>query len=322
MSEAHPIHRAVGRALDRLLWRPRPAWPLAIARILFGLVLLAWTVTLMLDASTFLSDDGAVGPEFAGRDGWRWFDLDTTTSAWIALIALVATAVCIVVGLFPGVALVAAFVLLVAVERRNPLIINSGDLVLRNFALLLAFTPSGAALSVDRWRRHGRSSLWTSPRVAPWGLRLVQLQVVVVYFFAFWSKSGESWRNGTAVSTALRLDDLQRFPAPAFMIEMVIAVAVLTWGALAVELALAALLWCKPLRPLLLVLALGLHLSIGGLMLVGFFGPAMFVGLFTFLDGDRLDDVVARRRPAPTPTEQDGPRGGALLDPVGEPAGT
>lgn len=308
---------SLARGLDVLLWRPRPAWALALVRILFGLVLLAWTASMMLDASTFLADDGAVGPQFAATEGWRWFDLDTTTTAWIALVVLALAAVAITVGLFPGAGLLAAFVLLVAIERRNPVIINSGDLILRNLALLLALCPTGAALSVDRWRRHGRASLWTSPLVAPWGLRLVQLQIVVVYFFAFWSKSGSTWRSGAAVSTALRLDDLQRFSAPWFMIEVVLVVAALTWGALAIELLLAGLLWCKPLRLVLIALAVALHVSIGAFMLVGFFGPVMIVGLLTFLDADRLDERIARRCPAAPSNDQDGHRGGELLDPVG-----
>ena len=60
----------------------------------------------------------------------------------------------------------------------------------------------------------------------------------------------------------------------------------LTWGALAIELALATLLWYRPLRPWLIVLAILLHSFIDGLLLVGFFGPVMIIGLA----------VVRRRR--------------------------
>lgn len=278
--------RAAG---ERLLVHARPAWTVAIARIGFGLILLAWTLSLMFDADAFLTDDAVVPNELVSGSGWRWIEVGTTGSVWLALVALTVAAIAVLVGFRPTIALVLSFVLLVALQRRNPLILNSGDLLLRDLALLLAFCPTGAALSVDRWRRHGRAALRTAPLIAPWGLRLVQFQVMVVYFFAFWSKSGDLWRNGTAVSTALRLDDLARFDTPDWLVGDVLLVALLTWGALAVELALALLLWCKPLRPILIGLGVALHVFIDVFLLVGFFGLLMLVGLSTFLDAETLD---------------------------------
>lgn len=288
-------------ALDRLVAAPISAWPLAFARIALGLAILGWTVSLMFDASTFLADDGLLPPEFAG-DRFRWFELDSTAAVWVALVALVVCAIAITIGLRPTIFLVAAFVLLVAVQRRSPAILNSGDVAIRNLALLLALTPTGAALSFDRWRRHGRGALRSAPLVAPWGVRLVQLQVMVIYFFAFWGKSGDLWREGTAVSTALRLDDLQRFGRIDLLVENVTIVALLTWGTLAAELALATLLWHRRARPVLIVVGIVLHLMIDTLLLVGWFGLAMIAGLMTFVDGDAVQRRLCRRDPADATT--------------------
>ena len=288
--DAGPVRAIV----HRLLFVPTSAWPLAIARVLLGTAMLTWTVTVMADASTFLAPDGLQPPEFASSR-FRWFDLDTTTSVWIALVALLACSVAIVVGVRPTVFLAAAFVLLVSVQRRSPAILNSGDIALRNLTLLLALTPSGAALSVDRWRRHGRDALRSASRIAPWGLRLVQLQMVVIYFMAFWGKSGDLWRDGTAVSTALRLEDLQRYGRIDLLVDNVTVVALLTWSTLALELALAVWLWFRPTRHVLIALGVTLHVLIDTLLLVGFFGIAMIAGLATFMDGDRIDRRLRRR---------------------------
>ncbi len=303
---------------DRLLADRRPAWPAAIARIVFGVTLVAWTVSMMVDASPLLADDGPVGPRFA-RDSFWPIDLDTTAAAWVALVVLLLTAVAITIGFRPTVFLLVAFVLLVQIQRRNPLVLNSGDLILRNLSLLLALAPTGAALSVDRWRRYGRAALRSAPLVAPWGLRLVQLQLIVVYFFAFWGKSGELWRNGTAVSTALRLVDLQRFGRPDLLVESIAIVALLTWGTLLVELALASGLWVKRARPALIVLGILLHLSIDSLLLVGFFGLAMISGLMTFLDADRVDRFVRRRSGARGDEREPEPDLGTATGDVGDP---
>jgi hypothetical protein len=283
---------AAGR---RLFTDRRPAWPLAIARILIGLTICFWSITMLLDVPALLGENALLPPELVG-DRFRWIDLDTSTEIRLALAALLLASVAIIAGWKPTVWLIVAFVLLVAVQRRNPLIINSGDVILRNLTLFLAFTPTGAALSFDRYRRLGRDGFFSSGMVAPWGMRLVQLQVMVVYLFAFWSKSGEQWREGIAVSTALRLEDLQRVGQFDLLVENVWIVAALTWGTLLVELMLGTLLWYKPLRPLLIVLGVLLHVAIDGLLLVGFFGVGMIAGLMTFLDADEIDQSVRERR--------------------------
>lgn len=289
------VRSKIEYATERLLTRRRSAWPLAMMRILFGFVLLAWTATMAVDAEELLGSDAIIPIRFATQGRWNWFNLETTGAVWVALGALVVCSIAIILGWRSTRWLVFAFLLLVAIQRRNPVILNSGDLLIRNLALLLALTPTSAALSADRWRRHGRAALRTAPLVAPWGMRLIQLQLMVVYFIAFWSKSGNLWLNGTAVSTAFRLEDLQRINTPRWIIENVIIIAVLTWGALAVEISLATMLWVKRLRPLLIALAVSLHLFIDIFILVGFFGPLMITGLLAFTDADWIDRKIKSR---------------------------
>jgi len=293
----------VGRALHRGFYRaaidPVSAWPLAIGRIILGLTIFGWSVTMMFDVDDLLGPNAVVPPEGAS-EYFRWLPIESTWAIWCALLALAVSSVAITIGFRPTACLLLSFVLLVSVQRRTPDILNSGDIILRNLTLLFALCPTGAAGSLDRWRRVGRDEFWTAPLVAPWGLRLVQLQVSMVYLFAFWSKSGDLWRNGTAVSTSLRLDDLQRFGEVEWLVGNVVIIALLTWGTLIVELALGVLLWVKPLRPYLIVVGLLLHLFIDVFLLVGFFGPALAAGLMSFLDGDsvqrRVDRRLARRR--------------------------
>ena len=305
----------------RLFVAPRAAWPLAIARVVIGVAVLLWTVTMAFDASALLGDDALVGPEFADLN--RYLPLDSTLSVGIALVALAVVSVAIIVGWRPS-------LLLVAIQRRNTMTLNSGDIILRDLTLLLALTPTGAAMSVDQVRRHGRGTFWTSEQIAPWGLRIVQLQMMVVYFFAFWSKSGELWMNGTAVSTAFRLRDLQRVGEWSVLVDNIWVVAFLTWSTLAVELALGTMLWVKRFRPTLIVLGILLHVLIDTFVLVGFFGVAMIAGLMTFLDADRIDEAVrgraAARLPDPTgsaePAQTDGvvgSRNPTSAPPVGDP---
>lgn len=272
----------------------RPAWPLAIARVILGIGILGWAVSLTFEVSTFLSEDGLIPKDLADPE-WRWIPLDSALSIRVALAVLIVASLAIIAGWRPTIWLIVAFVLLVAIQRRNTYILNSGDMMLRNLALLLAFCPTGAALSIDRVRRFGRGAFFTSALVAPWGTRIVQLQMMVVYLFAVRSKNGAYWSDGSAISTAFRLTDLQRFGAVQLLIDNVAIVTFITWSTLIVELALGTLLWVKRLRPTLIVLGVTLHLSIDLLMLVGFFSVAMIAGLMTFLDADRIERLVQRR---------------------------
>lgn len=291
-----PMRSRFDAAAHTLFQRERPAWPIAIMRILFGLVVFGWTATMALDVDGLLGS-GALAPvEFASEGVWNWFALETTGTVWVAICVLLLASLAITVGWRPTEWLVLTFIVLVAVQRRNPMILNSGDILLRDFALILAFMPTGAALSVDRWSRYGRAALWTAPNVAPWGLRLIQLQLCVVYFFAFWSKSGDLWHNGTAVSTVFRIDDITRFESPGWLTSNVLLIGLFTWGTLAIELALATLLWARRLRPVLIGLGILLHLFIDIFVLVGFFGPLMMIGLLSFADADWLDRRIAARR--------------------------
>jgi HTTM domain len=196
---------------------------------------------------------------------------------------LLVGAFCLAFGFKTRLAAVVVFACLISFARRNPWVLNSGDLLIFVLGFYLMLAPSGAALSVDRWLRT-RSRFWEFPRRSFWPLRLVQIQVSLLYFFAVWGKlRGETWNDGTAVSYAFRLEDLERFPVPGLVTDSLLLVNLLTYGTLAIELALAILVWNGRLRPWVLLLGVMLHLGIAYAVRVGFFSYAAVVGYIVFL---------------------------------------
>jgi hypothetical protein len=189
-----------------------------------------------------------------------------------------------------------SFVLLLSVARRNTWILNSGDALLRHAVLFLALTPAGSVVSVDRWRR-ARARFWEVPRVSSWGLRLLQIQLATVYLFSTVAKlRGEAWLEGTALSDAWRIGDLARFGMPLFVHDSVAFTAVLTWTTIAIELALATLLWNRRARPYVVLAGLGLHLGIEVTMSVGFFSAVAVTLYLTFIDPATVEGWLARLR--------------------------
>ena len=99
-----------------------------------------------------------------------------------------------------------------------------------NTALILAISGCGAALSLDQRRRNGR--FWSAEERTRWPIRLMQVQLSLIYFFSAQTKFvGEAWNDGTAASYPWRVyRDWAILPAPQWVAENAYLVNVATWG--------------------------------------------------------------------------------------------
>jgi hypothetical protein len=312
---------AVNAAWERFWFAPVSTSTVAVVRIWFGLLMTAWTISLSPSLLDMFGEDGILPATPAGGDGiWTLLDLEGGDGAVIALfVVLLLASISLTAGYHSRLAAVLVFVGLISFERRNPLVFNGGDLLLRTTAFYLMLAPSGAALSIDRLRR-ARDRFWDFPQRAPWALRLIQIQLSIVYLSTVWDKvRGTTWNDGTAVSYALRLDDLERFPVPDFLPDTLLLVNLLTFGTLAIELSAGILIWNRALRPYIALLALSMHLGIEYRIRVGFFLGGLIASYLAFVPADRMDSVLlgvrdrlaARRRsitPSAAATERRGRR--------------
>lgn len=304
--------RAVRDAWDRFFFAEASTVNAVAIRIAFGSVILGWALSLWPDLFTFFSDDGVL-PEHPSLTGWAWGLLEVSSSDPVVLIlwiAMVLAAIGLVLGIAPRLMCAVILIAIVSFLRRNPYIDNSGDLLLRNWAFLFLFLPMGAAVTLPGWIRD-RDAVWTFPERPVWPLRLVQMQLSLGYLFSAWEKvPGDTWLDGTAVGYALRIGDLVRFRVPEAVIDNLILVNLLTYGTLALELALAILVWNRRLRPWLLVAGVGLHLGIHLTLEVGFFSWGMLVGYLAFVPARALERASSRvRRVVALRTSRAGPVG-------------
>ena len=289
--------RRVVAGWDRWAFAPVDTAPMAALRIAVGLLTIGWTLSLLPDAQAFLSSDG-LQPGLPRVDSGAWvLPLDPPL---LYLGVLLAAAVALTLGWRTRVASVVVAVLLLAIQRRDPWVLNSGDLLLRELAFFVMLMPAGETCSLDR-RRRGTERLR-----APWALRLVQLQISGLYLFSVWAKvRGDSWNDGTAVGIALQLEDLQRFVLPDAVVTSLAVSAVLTYAALATEAALAVGLWLPRLRYWVMAAGVGLHLGIEATLLIGWFSLAVIASYVAFVPGDHLRAAVRRaaaaRASAPGP---------------------
>ena len=271
---------------QRFWFQPQETSSLALFRIAFGLVATGWIVSLIPYLFAFYGPAGILprAPSDAVAD-WSLLQISDSSAVLVAMFAAtLAAAVATTLGFYTRIATVVLWIGIVSFTHRDEFATNSGDGVVRCLALFLMLAPAGAALSVDRLRKAAPGRFWSFPMRAPWALRLVQVQISIGYLSAVWQKSHNPlWRNGTAVSYALRMEDIHRLATPAFVTHSVLLINLMTYGTLALELSLGVLVWNRVARPYVLVLGVLLHLGIDSSILVGFFSYAMLASYLTFV---------------------------------------
>jgi hypothetical protein len=275
-------------AWNEFWFTPSDPLPLAVVRIATGL-LLAWSsVVWLMDADAFFGSGGWQTPENVWRSNdqpwqWSWYFAAPSPTAVRVLggIAVVA-AVLLTIGLFTPLAAVVSLLGLVSAVNRAPLNVFGLDDMLGLLLVPLVIGPAGARLSVDRWLMPRAMADDRSVR-ATIALRLLQVQLCVVYFFSGCGKLlGASWWEGTALWGAaanvqyrtLDLTWLARHP----LLTNALTLATLFW-----EVAYPALVWPRLTRPLVLAMAVLVHLGIGLAMGMMEFGLAMIVSNLAFM---------------------------------------
>ena len=274
------------RAWERFWFAPTPTSTLALFRIAIGVISFAWALSLIPDLHAFFSSDGIepIAPTHPALGAWGVLNAFPSYTAAVALLAaLLIASCCLTIGYRTRLSNVVVFVGILSFEHRAPSIWNSGDGLLRILCFFLMLAPAGASLSVDRWRT-ARDRFWEFPTRAPWALRLVQIQVSVVYLSTVWFKlHGHDWLHGTAVSFAVRMEDLQRFPFPGGLGRSLLFSSVMSYWTIAIELMLGILVWNRAVRPYVLALGAGLHLLVGFNLRLGFFTETMLAAYVAFV---------------------------------------
>jgi hypothetical protein len=295
----------------RTFWfRPQPAYTLGLVRLAFGAVVIGWTVSLLPDLYQLFGPHGIVPQQPADAFQWGVFAIWTSDRAvLIGWAVLLVCSVVLTIGWHSRLAALGVLVLIISFEHRDPWLWNSGDVALRIEALILALSPCGAALSLDQKRSIG--TFWSAQQRPQWPLRLMQLQLSLIYLASVLSKlNGGAWPQGTAVSYALRLQDMLLVPTPHWFTNSALLMNAATWAILAAELSLAILVWNRRLRPWVLAAGVVMHTMIMITIAVGFFTLAMFVLYLAFIPPETVQGLprsakrmatklvmVLRRRP-------------------------
>lgn len=270
---------------------------MALLRIGFALVMLVNFAILYPDLDTWYGEQGLYPSEAAAARALpqQWTVLrfispaSPAAEAWLHRLfwlTLASTAL-LLVGFCSRINALFVFMMLVSFQNRNQLILDSEDSVMRLVGFYLLLMSSGRAWSVDSFlaRRFGWQSAEACLLAPAWPLRLLQLQLAVIFVSAALFKlGGRAWIEGTALSYVCRLDDtFGRFPVPDFVFETPLLVRIMSWSVPVVELCAPLLLWFKETRRAALVVIVLFHLANEYTMALFLFHWIMLVGWSSFL---------------------------------------
>ncbi len=281
--------------------KPVRAEPVALMRILTGLCVLASALTTVLpNLRQFWFDDGWI-PTAVADGTMQWNDRFSVLAGVTSPAAVVAwfvvwivALVCVIVGCFTRVACFVAWLMTLSFNMRAYFTLNGGDDVAVMLLFYLMLAPAGAAWSVDSLRRHAKrfrqpASGFESPAprqppppamIAPWAVRLMQIQLVLVYFLNGINKlnmveADGRWSNdyidGVAVYWAMNDLTLTRWSFAQFPMPL-IASKLLSWATLVFEIGFPLFVLVRRLRPVLLIGGVLFHLGIFVTMEIAWFG--------------------------------------------------
>lgn len=283
------------KTVKDFFFKPVPVHNVALMRIGIGVILLFNWYMMWSRLDLFYSDAGLVSwATMKNYISWDVFNLffyfpnDPRTPYLFAIINLIG-ALGVTFGLFTRASIVMAFLTLLAFHERNIFILNSADLVLRNFLFFMFFAPAGDMYSFDRWIKVklGWAPSQEPALRRPWALRLMQIQFSFIYIATVLFKmKGTYWADGTAIYIATRLDEFFRMELP--ILNSMFIIKLMTWGTLIVEMALGTLIWIRELRYWVLLAGVGLHLGIELTMSIPLFEWIMMVTMLCMVDPEDL----------------------------------
>lgn len=233
------------------LWRrvflekidPRPA---ALMRIAFGVVVLWTFLDLTMWARFLFTDEGLWLTDMARNNYgdkvkvlWdpehgfqRWHDVFRAMWGKFSVLhfrsdppfvytlyaLMLLSCTLMILGVWTRVTTILTWFLVENIYRYSPVFYTGGDTVVRVFMFLGVFAAWGEAYSIDSLRRRRKQILRGAARVpglrliSAWPMRLMMLQLAIIYTATGLLKSGNTWADGTALYYALNLDHFYRWP--------------------------------------------------------------------------------------------------------------
>jgi len=271
--------------------------PLAVFRIVYGVLLMIYLVLMTGEFDYWYTGAGLLqGSEAREAAGPLRFSplqyVQDPITPRLVLGATFAAALGLTLGWRTRLMSIMLYLGLLSLYHRNVSSNGGPDAVPMILAFYMMLCPSGAAYSLDARREARRRGTAAERVIAPWGQRLLQMQLCLIYFQSCVIKcDGASWMDGTATHYVLFNREFNQFDL-GFLAGYPLVVNLMTHGALLIEFALAFWLWFRPTRRWAILGGVLLHAGIRPVLNIPGFGAVMCATYLTFLDADELEALL------------------------------
>ena len=275
----------------------------ALLRILLGLVGCEYLFGLR-DLGMYW-DPGGLMP--VAEDGWQQV---VVSAGWGAIFGRslylinVIVAVLMTVGYRSSLMVPASVVTGLLQSSWNPLPLSGAFETRAALLFCLMWANCGQVWSIDAWvaRRRGHAVAVMSDRpVALWPLRLIRVQVAVIYVSTgLWKLGSTEWRYGTALHYVLSNNGFARLPGslPPAAAELL---ALGTYVTLLWELSFPLLVAFKRTRWIALAIGVALHLGMWLTIELGPFPWVMLASYVSYVEPATMARLVASLKSASRP---------------------
>jgi len=286
----------------RFWFEPTDPLMLGIIRLLTGWMLFYNLLIWSLDLEAFFGNHGlqplnTIREIYGSRfvfSFWLWIG---DSWLWPVHFACLLITAMFCLGLASRVTSVLSFLITISYSQRVPIANFGFDQILGMLCLYLSLGPSGAAFSLDsllrrsQLRRRGMLAVPEKSASARMAMRLIQLHLCAIYFWAGLSKlKGPSWWTGEAMWRVIANQEYQTtdltWMAWVPWLPFLIAHLTILW-----EVFFIALIWNRRLRPFVLAIGVAMHVGIGAFLGMWTFGLIMAFAYLAF-----SDPCVWRRR--------------------------
>ena len=290
--------------LNRFLFGPISARPLGVFRIVFGVLILIYLALMSVEFDHWYTGAGLLqGTEAREAAGeLRYSPLQYVTDPRVAhafLAFTVIVAVAFTLGWRTRIMGILLYLCMLSFYHRNVGSNGGPDAVPFILTFYMMLCPCGAACSLDAVRAAKKRGTVAEPLIVPWAVRLLQMQLCLVYFQSCVIKcQGAKWLNGTTVHYILFVREFRVFDME-WLAQYPLVINAMTHGAILVEFALAFWLWFRPTRRWAILGGVLLHMGIRPILNIPGFGEVMIATYLTFLAPDELDALLRFLDPRP-----------------------
>jgi Vitamin K-dependent gamma-carboxylase len=230
-------------------------------------------------------------------------DLDWLLQPWdgnatalrVCVYVLAAAVFLLLIGCWTHFSALVAWTLFTSFDNLNHYLTDTGEVIRYLLLLYVMIGSTGAAWSVDAWRT--RTADRRPGYVSPWPVRLMFLQLVIIYFATGVFKiSGEAWFEGTSLYRVLACVSLTRFDFASLHLPYW-SLQLGTWVVLIWEVTFPFMVLFRWTRIIALLLGAIFHIGIWVTFEIGFFAPYMLCFYVPMLPWEKM--FFAAREPSP-----------------------